>query len=454
MLKSIILAAGEGSRMKSKLPKALHKVCDKPMLTHIIDAAKTAGVEENIVIIGHGKEKIMDTVNRGDIKYAVQPMGEDQPYGTGFAVMQAMDYIDDDDDVIILCGDTPLITGDTINDLFTYHKEKKYFATVLTSMVEDATGYGRIVRDDNNDVIKIVEHKDANHKERQINEINSGIVVFNGEVLKGVLHKLSNDNSQNEYYITDAIEILSKEGNRVGGYGLKDNKEILGVNSRVNLSEAEKIMRNRINEKLMREGVSIINPNNSYISTDAKIGKDTIIYPGVIIKGNVIIGEDCIIGHNSRIENSILGNNVEIQSSTIIDSKVDDNTKIGPYAYIRPNSEIGKNVKIGDFVEVKKSKIGDNSKASHLAYIGDAIVGKNVNIGCGVVFVNYDGENKHKTIVEDDSFIGSNSNLVAPVKVNKNGFVAAGSTITDEVPKNSLSIARARQVNKEGWNKK
>ncbi|SHH42928.1 bifunctional UDP-N-acetylglucosamine pyrophosphorylase / Glucosamine-1-phosphate N-acetyltransferase [Caloranaerobacter azorensis DSM 13643] len=451
MIISIILAAGEGTRMKSKLPKVLHQVCGKPMLSHVIEASKGAGIKENIVIVGHGKEKVKDTIKEEGVVFVEQPIGEKVPYGTGFAVMQAEDLIKDDNYVIILYGDTPLITSKTITDLIDYHRENSNNATVLTAEFDNPTGYGRIIRDDKGNIIGIVEEKDATIEQKRIREINSGIYCFDGKYLKMALHNLNSNNAQNEYYITDSIKILNEKGLKVGGYKLNDNTEIFGVNSRVQLAEADRIMRRRINEKLMLSGVTILDPDNTYIGKDVQIGRDTIVYPGVFLEGNTKIGEDCIIGSNSRIINSNIGSRVVVQSSTIIDSEVGENTTIGPYAYLRPNSKIGKSVKIGDFVEVKNSVIGDNSKASHLAYIGDADVGRNVNIGCGVVFVNYDGVNKHRTIVEDNAFIGSNSNLVAPVIVREKGYVAAGSTITEEVGKGTLSIARARQVNKEGW---
>ena len=454
MISSIILAAGEGSRMKSKLPKGLHKICGKTMVECVIDGARGANITNNILVIGHGKEKIVEEIKGDDITFVEQPIGDDAPYGTGYAVMVAKEHIKDEDKIIMLYGDTPLISSKTLKDLIKHHDDSGYSATVLVAEFDNPKGYGRIVKDKMGNVIKIVEDKDANDEEKKIKEVNSGIYCFNGKALRNALDKLTNNNAQNEYYITDAIEIINNEGYTVGGYNLVDNRDIFGVNSRVQLSEAEKIMRSRINENHMIEGVTIIDPENTYIESSVVIGRDTIIYPGAILEGNTVIGEDCIIGHNTKILNSRIGNLVEIQSSTITDSTVDDNTKIGPYAYLRPNSNIGKNVKIGDFVEVKNSKIGDNSKASHLSYIGDATVGSNVNIGCGVVFVNYDGVNKHKTIVEDNAFVGSNSNLVAPVTVKSNGFVAAGSTITDEVPKDSLAIARSRQVNKEGWRNK
>ncbi|WP_099190946.1 bifunctional UDP-N-acetylglucosamine diphosphorylase/glucosamine-1-phosphate N-acetyltransferase GlmU [Tepidibacter mesophilus] len=445
-LKSIILAAGKGTRMKSKLPKVLHKVCGTEMVNHVVNIAMKAGCIENVVILGHEAQMVKDNL-KNNVKTAIQ----EQQLGTGHAVMMAKDHIKEDDKIVVLCGDTPLIKESTLQKLFDYHKENKCVATVLTTKVDNPTGYGRIIRDSNKDVLKIVEQKDATKEEAKVNEINSGIYCFNGKDLKMSLSKISNNNNQGEYYLTDVIEILKNEGFKVGAYEGSTIEELMGVNSRVDLQRAERILRNRINQYHMENGVTIIDTNNTYIECDVKIGMDTTIYPGSIIKGNTTIGEDCIIGTNCVIENSSINNKVEIQSSTIIDSAIGNNTTVGPYAYLRPNSSIGENVKIGDFVEVKNSTIGDNSKASHLAYIGDASVGKNVNIGCGVVFVNYDGKNKFKSVVEDNAFIGSNCNIVAPVTVKEEGYVATGSTITDDVPKGALSIARARQVNKEGW---
>lgn len=451
MILSVILAAGEGTRMKSNIPKVAHKVCGKSMVNHVIDAARTASCEKNILIVGHGKDKVIDSVEGKDVEFVTQPIGDNVPYGTGYAVMQAKEYIADEDQVLILTGDTPLIEGDTLKELVQYGLNNDFDGVVLTAEFEDSTGYGRIKRNEAGNIIGIVEHKDATEEELKIKEINSGIFLFKGKPLKEALENLTNDNSQNEYYITDAIEILNNKGYKVGGYILEDNVEISGVNSKVQLAEAEKVMRERINTYFMLQGVTLINPENTYIEKGVSIGRDTIIYPGVIIKGNTKIGENCIIDGDSNITDSIIGDRVSIKSSTLIESNVDEDTKIGPYAYLRPNSIIGKSVKIGDFVEVKNATIGDNSKASHLAYIGDADVGENVNIGCGVVFVNYDGKDKHRTTVGNNAFIGSNSNLVAPVVVRDSGYIAAGSTITHEVKEGDLSIARARQINKQGW---
>lgn len=448
---SIILAAGEGTRMKSKLSKVLHPVCGKPILEYVIKASKGANVEKNIVIVGHSGEEVEEYFKDEPIIFESQPIGEEHPYGTGFAVMQGIDYIEDDSTVIILYGDTPLISEKTINKFMTYHNENELQATVLTALLEDPSGYGRIIREENGDILKIVEERDASIEEKKIREINSGIYCFDGKLLKESLGKITNNNSQNEYYVTDVIEILKNEGHKLGAYIVDDSNEIHGVNSRAQLAFSEKIMRNRINEFHMENGVSLIDPENTYIESDVIIGRDTSIYPGVVIEGSSEIGEDCIIRSNTRIVNSKIENKVEIESSTIKDSFVGEASTIGPNAQLRPNSKLGKNVGIGNFVEVKNATIGDNTKAGHLSYIGDAIVGSDVNIGCGVVFVNYNGREKFTTTIGDNAFIGSNSNLVAPLNVQSWGYIAAGSTITREVLSGSLSIARADQVDKEGW---
>lgn len=442
----IILAAGEGKRMKSKLPKVLHKVCGKAMVEHVIHAVEKAGVEDYSVVIGHKADMVKAHLGE-NVKTAFQ----DKQLGTGHAVMCCEDFLrDKDGTVIILAGDAPLITSETISKVFEYHAENGYSATVLTADTDNPQGFGRIVRNQSGDIERIVEHKDATEEEKNIKEINSGTYCFNIAHLLDALKSINNNNAQGEYYLTDAIEILKSQGKKVGAFK-SEFVEFMGVNSRVQLHEASEVMKKKILTRLMEDGVTILDAASTYVEAGVKIGSDTIIYPGTVIEGQCEIGEDCIIGPNTRLVNCKVDNNVEVQSSVVIESHIKDGASVGPFAYIRPDSVIGRDVKIGDFVEIKKSTIGDNTKVSHLTYIGDAEVGKSCNFGCGTVVVNYDGTNKNKTIIGDKSFIGCNSNLVAPVKVGDKAYIAAGSTITEDVPDGSLAIARSKQVNKEGW---
>lgn len=450
---SIILAAGEGTRMKSDIPKTLHKVCGKEMIKYIIEAAKSSAIEKNIVVLGHGKEKVGDNIKDSGVITVEQPIGDGAPYGTGFAVMAAKEYINDEDTVIILCADGPLIRKETLAEFIRTHNEDGCAVSIMTSFVDNPKGLGRIVRNVDSSIDRIVEEKDASEEIKKIHEINTGIYCFKGSLLKYALGKIDTNNSQNEYYLTDTIKVLNSEGHKVAGWILEDSTDILAVNDRVQLAQVSRIMQDRINKRHMLSGVTIINPEDTYIEDSVQIGRDTVIYPGTFLESGTVIGSNCNIGPNTRIINSKVMNNVSIENSKVIDAEVGDNTTVGPFAYLRPGTVLGRNVKIGDFVEVKKSTIGDNSKSSHLAYIGDAEVGKDVNIGCGVVFVNYDGKKKHKTIVEDGAFIGSNSNLVAPVTVKQGGYVACGSTITEDVDEGDLAIARARQVNKKDLGK-
>ncbi|NYB74926.1 bifunctional UDP-N-acetylglucosamine diphosphorylase/glucosamine-1-phosphate N-acetyltransferase GlmU [Sedimentibacter hydroxybenzoicus DSM 7310] len=450
---SIILAAGEGTRMKSDIPKTLHKVCGKEMIKYIIEAAKESGIEKNVVVLGHGKEKVGHNIKDMGVVTVEQPIGQGAPYGTGFAVMVAKEHIDDEDTVLILCADGPLIRKETLSSFINSHLENNYDASVMTSYFENPKGYGRIIRNEDSTIRDIVEEKDASEEIKKIIEINAGIYCFKGRMLKYALENIDTDNSQGEYYLTDTIKVLNNDNYKIGGWILGDETDIKAVNDRVQLAEVTKLMQQRINDKHMLSGVTIIDPENTYIDDSVIIGRDTIVYPGTYLQEGTVVGCCCTIGPNARIINSKVCNNVSIESSKVIESSIGDNTTVGPFAYLRPGTALGKNVKIGDFVEVKKSTIGDNSKSSHLSYIGDAEVGKDVNIGCGVVFVNYDGKKKHKTVVGDGAFIGSNSNLVAPVNVQQGGYVACGSTITEDVEEGDLAIARARQVNKKGLGK-
>ena len=441
---AIVLAAGQGTRMKSKLYKVLHPVCGKPMVQHVVDHIGTLNVERIVTIVGHGAEMVKEQLGEQS-EYVLQA----EQLGTAHAVQQAEPILGTlEGTTLVVCGDTPLIRPETMKALFDYHTSQNAKATILTAVASDPTGYGRILRDVKGNVAQIVEQKDATEEQRKVTEINTGTYCFDNKALFEALKLVKNDNAQGEYYLPDVIEILQKQGEIVAAYVTDNFDETLGVNDRFALSQAEEIMRARINERHMRNGVTIINPATTHISADAVIGSDTVIQPGCIIEGNTVIGEDCVIGPNSHIVNSTIGHATTIHSSVVLDSTVGNETAVGPFAHLRPASSLGDHVKVGNFVEVKKSKLGDNTKVSHLSYIGDAEVGDNCNIGCGTITVNYDGKNKFKTIIENDVFVGCNSNLVAPVTLGTGSFIAAGSTVTKDVPADALAVARARQENK------
>ncbi|MBL3650059.1 bifunctional UDP-N-acetylglucosamine diphosphorylase/glucosamine-1-phosphate N-acetyltransferase GlmU [Bacillus sp. RHFS10] len=444
---AVVLAAGQGTRMKSKLYKVLHPVCGKPMAEHVVDEALKLSLSKLVTIVGHGAEEVKKKL--GDkSEYALQA----EQLGTAHAVKQAQPFLADEKGVtIVICGDTPLLTAETMEQMLKEHTQREAKATILTAVAEDPTGYGRIIRSENGAVQKIVEHKDASEEERLVTEINTGTYCFDNEALFRAIDQVSNDNAQGEYYLPDVIEILKNEGETVAAYQTGNFQETLGVNDRVALSQAEQFMKERINKRHMQNGVTLIDPMNTYISPDAVIGSDTVIYPGTVIKGEVQIGEDTIIGPHTEIMNSSIGSRTVIKQSVVNHSQVGNDVNIGPFAHIRPDSVIGNEVKIGNFVEIKKTQFGDRSKASHLSYVGDAEVGTDVNLGCGSITVNYDGKNKYLTNIEDGAFIGCNSNLVAPVTVGEGAYVAAGSTVTEDVPGKALAIARARQVNKDDY---
>jgi bifunctional UDP-N-acetylglucosamine pyrophosphorylase/glucosamine-1-phosphate N-acetyltransferase len=443
----IVLAAGQGKRMKSKLYKVLHKVCGKPMVGHVVGALERIDTQRMVVVVGHGADLVKQYL--GDrVEYAMQ----EQQLGTGHAVLQAEALLGAEDGLtVVLYGDTPLITSESLLDMIKLHNEKGAAATVMTALMEDPSGLGRIIRDEHGRVSRIVEQKDCNEQEREVKEINSGMYCFTNRKLFDALNKVTNHNVQGEYYLTDVIGILVNEHDIVEAYCTSDAMETLGVNDKVALSEAERLMRTRINRGHMLNGVTIIDPAATYIEADVQIGADTVVSPGSVLKGNTIIGEDCQIGPQADIADSQLADGVQVKYSVLLEAEVGNGTAIGPYAYLRPGTKLGENVKIGDFVEIKNATLGDDVKVSHLSYIGDAVVGNNVNFGCGAITVNYDGFNKQLTEIGEDAFIGSNVNLIAPVKIGKGAYVVAGSTITHDVEANDVAIARERQVNKPGY---
>lgn len=447
---AVILAAGQGKRMKSNVYKVLHPVCGKPMVEHVTDQVSKAGLQEAVAVIGHGADAVKERLGER-VSYAFQ----EKQLGTGHAVMQAEEILGNKKGVtVVLCGDTPLIRAETIQALMDHHESTGASASILTANADDPAGYGRVIRNDEGQVIRIVEHKDANEEEQAVHEINTGTYCFDNEQLFRALHLVGNDNAQGEYYLPDVIEILKKEGAVVSAWKTPDFSETIGVNDRVALSKAEKALQKRINEHWMKEGVTIVDPDHTYISTDCVIGRDTVIEPGTSLRGDVQIGSGCMVGPHTEIIDSKVGDETEIRHSVVSSSYIGNDVKIGPFSHIRPESSISDEVKIGNFVEVKKSSFGKGSKASHLSYIGDAEVGEHVNLGCGSITVNYDGSNKFLTKIEDGAFVGCNANLIAPVNVGKGAYVAAGSTITEDIPGQALAIARSRQTNKEDYVKK
>lgn len=449
-LKAVILAAGEGTRMRSKKPKVIHEILNKTMVDYVIEAAIVGGAKETCVVVGHKAKEVEEKIQRQGVSFALQA----EQKGTGHAVMMAGDFIEENQDILILYGDTPLVKGETLANLVQMHRDAENGATVVSAIVENPTGYGRIIRSEAGDFAKIVEQKDATTEELLTKEINTGIYIFKGAALKKSLAQLDNNNAQGEYYLTDCLEIILGYGEKVGAVVAADAQEFFGVNSRVQLAQATQIMKQRINQFHMENGVTMVDPDNTYIDADVEIGMDTILLSGCVIEGKTKIGEDCKIGPNSRLTDMQLGDGVTFQSSTGLQSTIGNDTTVGPFAYIRPNCKVGNHVKIGDFVEVKNAVIGDGTKIPHLSYVGDTDAGEKVNFGCGSIMVNYDGVNKHRTIVEDGAFIGCNVNLVAPVRVKKGAYVAAGSTITTDVSEDVLAVARVKQKEISGWKEK
>ncbi|KJY54562.1 Bifunctional protein GlmU [Lactobacillus kullabergensis] len=446
----IVLAAGKGTRMKSKLYKVLHQVCGKSMVEYVVEAAQAIKPDKIVTIVGNGAEEVKKVL-AAKSEFVLQK----KQLGTGDAVLTAADELAAEKGAtLVITGDTPLFTSQTFQKLFNYHQSKGNAATVLTAQAPNPYGYGRIIRDDQDNVLRIVEQKDATADELKINEINTGVFCFDNQLLFSALKKVDNQNAQGEYYLTDVLEILRNEGQRIGAYKMPDFSESLGVNDRSALTQATKIMQKRINKMHMANGVTFIDPDTAYIDANVKIGCDTQIEGNVVIKGNTEIGNDCLITSGSRIIDSKVGNNVTVTSSTVEQAEMDEFSDVGPNSHLRPKAILRKGVHIGNFVEIKNAEIGENSKVGHLTYIGDATLGKDVNVGCGTIFANYDGVKKDHTNVGDRAFIGSGATLVAPVNIADHAFVAADSTITKDVAKYDMAIARGRQVNKpDYWHK-
>ena len=443
----IILAAGLGTRMRSALPKALHRLAGKELILHVLDTVRLLGPGKTAVVVGHQADRVREAMNG----YAVEIVHQAEQLGTGHAVRQAADIISAaEGPVVVLCADTPLLTAGTLISLVEAHSRARAAVTVMTAMAEEPSGYGRIVRGKSG-VQQIVEEKDATAAQKKIREVNTGIYCFEKKFLLSALGGIKNKNAQGEYYLPDTISLARKKKLKVAAVLCVDADEAMGINSRFDLSQAEMVLQARTNLRWMLEGVTLPDPATVFIGADVAIGRDSTIYPNVRLEGKTILGEGCTVYPGSRIVDSALGSGVVIKDCCVIeDSRIADKASVGPFAHLRPGTVLGTGSRIGNFVEVKKSVIGEGSKANHLAYIGDATVGKDVNIGAGVITCNYDGYKKHQTVIEDGVFVGSDAQLVAPVRICRDALVAAGTTVTRDVPAEALAISRVPQEIRPG----
>jgi len=448
-----ILAAGKGTRLKSKHPKVLHEVGGKPLLAHVIAAAtEVVPATDVYAIIGHEADRVRHAVAASGIGFVLQS----EQRGTGHALMVARQVLMPYDLVIVLYGDAPLITSQTIRKLRDFHISKKAAMTILTAEVENPSGYGRIIRKKagSDDVRAIVEQKDLSPAQQKIHEINSGFYAFQAQPLFSHIDKLGADNHHGEFYLTDMAALLGKSGQRVVAVQADNPHEVLGGNTRAELSEIDQHMRLAKCRQLMADGVTILYPETCVIDSDVQVGADTVIEPFVQLRGATRIGSDTRVGSYSVIINCEIGDQVLIQSGCVLEhSTIRARASMGPYSHLRPGCEICEEAHVGNFVELKKSRLGRGSKANHLTYLGDSEIGERVNVGAGTITCNYDGVNKHKTIIEDGVFVGSDSILIAPVRIGKGAYVAAATTVTEDVPPDSLALGRARQITKEGWAK-
>ncbi len=449
-LASVILAAGKGTRMKSDLPKVLHKLCGIPMVGHVMNVAREAGSDRIVLVVGFGGELVAR-----EVKGRVEVVFQHRQLGTAHALQQAAGPMRDfGGDILVLCGDTPLVTAGTLKKLVSVHRETGVRATVLTAVLDNPFGYGRVLRDGNGKLSGIVEQKDAGTEVLRVGEVNTGIYCFKSSGLFDALAELRPENAQGEYYLPDIIGRFVGEGDEVATLLCADPVEIMGINDRCQLAAAREALGRRINNELMASGVTMVDPSAVYVDAGVTIGRDTVIYPNTIIQGASVIGRGCSLGPFAQIISARLEDGVTVSQSVIEDSDIGSGCVIGPYSYIRPGCRLGGRVRVGDFVELKKAEIGCGSKVPHLSYLGDAVLGQNVNVGAGTITCNYDGEKKWTTVVGDNAFIGSNTNLVAPVRVGNGSVVGAGSTITRDVPDGALGVARDRQRNIPDWSRR
>ena len=445
----VILAAGEGKRMRSKHPKVLHPLAGKAMVEYVVEACQSLSLPKLFMVVGHQGERVREALSHWDLHFVFQP----EQRGSGHALMQLAPHLQGfSGDLLVLCGDIPLISPSLLQQVLDSHRRSQAAATVLATTLEDPTGYGRIVRDERGDLRAIVEEADATSQERAIREVNAGIYCFSVPTLLPALGQLGSSNRQGEYYLPGVFARMRREGHRVEVVSTLEKERVLGINSRVELARALEFLRRNKREEVMREGVTLLDPESTFIDASVQIGKDTVVYPHCYLEGPTVIGEDCTIYPGAHIVASRIGNGVIIFDHCLIrESEVGDGARVGPFAHLRPQSQVGREARIGNFVEIKKSEVGEGSKVPHLSYVGDSSLGRKVNLGAGSITCNYDGFEKHRTRIGDEAFVGSNTIFIAPVSVGEGAIVAAGSVVTEDVPPQALAIARARQINKEGW---
>ncbi|MBC9727329.1 bifunctional UDP-N-acetylglucosamine diphosphorylase/glucosamine-1-phosphate N-acetyltransferase GlmU [Streptomyces sp. TRM68367] len=448
----VVLAAGEGTRMKSATPKVLHEICGRSLVGHVLAAARELQPEHLVVVVGHAREKV--TAHLAEVDAEVRTAVQAEQNGTGHAVRMGLDELGGSADgtVVVVCGDTPLLTGETLRRLAQTHRADGNAVTVLTAEVPDATGYGRIVRDDaSGAVTAIVEHKDATEVQRVIREINSGVFAFDGELLADALKKVRTDNSQGEEYLTDVLGILREAGHRVGACVAADHREIAGINNRVQLAQARRILNDRLLTRAMLGGVTVVDPATTWVDVTVSFEQDVVVHPGTQLHGSTHLGEGSEVGPDSRLTDTRVGAGARVDNTVALGAEIGPEASVGPYAYLRPGTRLGLRGKIGTYVETKNASIGESTKVPHLSYVGDATIGEHTNIGAASVFVNYDGQEKHHTTVGSHCRTGSDNMFVAPVTVGDGAYTAAGSVITKDVPPGSLAVARGQQRNIEGW---
>jgi bifunctional UDP-N-acetylglucosamine pyrophosphorylase / glucosamine-1-phosphate N-acetyltransferase len=450
-LQTIILAAGKSVRFNSKRSKLVHKLLGKTIMERILDSAKATKPERIIVVVGDNWAELEPYLNHPEI-YLLQ---QKEPLGTGHALLQCKEIVDTKNPVLVMNADTPLLRSESLVQFLSQCEIADNALNLLTVSVREPAGYGRIIRNYRNEVIAIKEEAECTDEEKNIKEINAGFYLFSDGKIFSYLEQIGCNNAKGEYYLTDAIKMAVEQGDRIMGICSIEEAEAYGINSRADFARAERILRRRKAEQLMRDGVTIMDEETCYVHENVVIGRDTILYPGVIIEGDSQVGEDCVINSWVRIKDTRMGSRVMVFDHTVIESAViEDEVRIGPFARIRPETRIGEGAKIGNFVELKKTTLGKYSKANHLSYLGDATIGEKANIGAGTITCNYDGYKKYQTIIGDEVFVGSDTQFVAPVTIGKGAYIAAGSTITKDVPENALGVARGRQENKLDWVKK